>query len=266
MSIENIVQDIGTNLLNSKAFLDQVVSVAVAPQNAEGVSGWIFDVPTNELINLSADITDHYTENNSYINDHIVIKPIEVSLSGYVGELVYRKPAGFDAIINVIANSLTPVTAFVGEYTNGLSQAITQLIQQNLSLSARNQKINQAENLVASFDGENIETIKQRNAYQKLKSMMFKKQLVTVQTPWEYLGNMAIVSVSANQGEDSISYSDITISLKQMRFSDTTFTAFSEELFKSREVEQSSETEDSGTKKGRNTSFLLEYKRAATGG
>lgn len=250
MSFENIIQDIGTNLLNSKAFMDQVVNVVVAPQNAEGISGWIFDIPTGEAINLSADVTDHYTENNSYINDHIVIKPIEVSLSGYIGELVYRKPQGLDAIISVIAQALTPVNAFLGEYTNGMSQAITQLIQQNLSLSAINQRINQVENVVAAFDGENIETIKQRNEYQKIKSLFVKKQLVTVQTPWEYLENMVIKSITITQSDDSVSYSDISISLKQLRFSDTEFTEFSEELFKSREVEQSSEVEDSGINKG----------------
>lgn len=250
MSIENIIQDVGANLLNSKAFLDQVLNVVVSPQNAEGISGWIFDIKTNEDVTLSADVTDHYTENNSFINDHVVIKPIELSLSGYIGELVYTKPQGIDAIINVIANSLTAVTAFAGEYSDGLAQAINQLIVTNLSLNAINQNINRAENMLAAFDGEDIQTIKQRNAYKELKSMMFSKQLVTVQTPWDYFENFLIKGVSFTQAEDSISYSDITITLKEIRFSDVQFTAFSEELFAPRIEEQISDIEESGINKG----------------
>lgn len=250
MSIGGIIQDISKNLLDSKAFMDAVVNVAVAPQNAEGISGWLFDIPTSQAINLSADITDHYTENNSYINDHVVIKPFKITLSGYIGELVYRKPQGIDAIINVIVNSLSQLSAFGGEYTDGLSQAISNLIEQNLSRSALNQRINQGENIILAFLGEDIQTKKQRRAYQKLKSLFETRQLVTVQTPWEYFENMMIENLSFVQNEDSISYSDISVTLKQLRFSDTKFTQFDENLFPPREVEQSEDTINAGINKG----------------
>ena len=51
------------------------------------VSGFLFDVKGRDELTLASNITDHYVENNSAIQDHIALKPITIRLNGFVGEL-----------------------------------------------------------------------------------------------------------------------------------------------------------------------------------
>ena len=90
MSFTNIVQKANSGISNATGFLDNKANTLLKPKSAKGISGFLFDVPDTESLTLSADITDHYTENNSYVNDHIVRKPTTVNLSGFIGELVSR--------------------------------------------------------------------------------------------------------------------------------------------------------------------------------
>ena len=56
----------------------------VAPQNLENET-YLFDTRSDEELNLDSDITDHWVEANYTIQDHIGLKPMQITLSGYVG-------------------------------------------------------------------------------------------------------------------------------------------------------------------------------------
>jgi len=62
----------------------------VAPITQFGLGGFVFDVEGATNIDLTADITDHYTEDNVAVQDHIALRPKRIRLDTYVGEVVYR--------------------------------------------------------------------------------------------------------------------------------------------------------------------------------
>ena len=49
--------------------------------------GFLFNILGEEVVTLTADATDHYVEDNSAIQDHIALKPITITLHGYIGEV-----------------------------------------------------------------------------------------------------------------------------------------------------------------------------------
>jgi hypothetical protein len=106
MSFSTIAQSAKTGVNNAQGFLDGSNSAVLRPKSAEGIGGFVFDIPDNESVQLQSDITDHYTESNSFLNDHIVRKPIILTLSGFVGELVYRSPAGVEGAVQEVNNRL----------------------------------------------------------------------------------------------------------------------------------------------------------------
>jgi hypothetical protein len=251
MSFNQITQSPSNNNADSKNYLDKKSSAQVSPKSAKGLSGWEFDIPDTEQIRLQADITDHYVENGSFINDHRVIKPIEVSLTGFIGELVYRPPEGVQGNIQELSNRLETVEAFLGNYTPGAVQSFQQaLIDTNFAISTVNNTINQVKNIASFFDGEGSEETKQEKAFNELEAFFFQNELMTVQTPWRYFENMSIVDLAFNQSGESKGISDITISLKEWRFSDTQTVDYNENLFPVRQEIQATDTEDSGTVKG----------------
>lgn len=259
MSFNQITQSPSNNNSDSRNYLDRKSSAQVSPKGAKGLSGWEFDIPDNEQIRLQAEITDHYVENGSFINDHRIIKPIEITLSGFIGELVYRPPEGIQGSIQELSNRLETVEAFLGNYTPGAVQSFQQaLINTNFAISTINNTINQVKNVKNFFDGEGSEETAQEKAFNELEAFFFQNELVTVQTPWRYFENMSIVDLAFNQDNETDKMSDITITLKEWRFADTQTVDYNENLFPVRTQIQDTETEDSGTVKGEDSTLLLD--------
>ena len=61
----------------------------VTPENLPlGVAGFLFDIEGEDVFELRSDITDHYIEDNTTVQDQWGRLPERITLNGYVGELV----------------------------------------------------------------------------------------------------------------------------------------------------------------------------------
>lgn len=47
----------------------------------------LFDYESENTASLESDITDHFVEDNTYLNDHIALRPEIISVRGFKGEL-----------------------------------------------------------------------------------------------------------------------------------------------------------------------------------
>ncbi len=207
----------------------------VSPLNSFGLGGLVFDVAGEERAILASDITDHYTESNKALQDHIAIKPKRITLKGYVGELVYTAPGNSgNSILQTVTQNLTTISAFLPTLSAGALQAQTAIAGVNSSTipqPAFSQVLPASANiygLVQSALGATGNTAKQQNAYSYFAACQSQGILMGIQTPWEFLTNMAIEMIEAIQTEDSIFITDFSITFKQIRIAATsTITAAS---------------------------------------
>ena len=251
MSYEQVVMPSTSGTTNSQIYLDTKNNVILRPKTLEGISGFIFDIPDTDSLDLSSDITDHYTESNSFINDHIVRKPIMITLTGFIGELVYRKQSGIAGAAQEISNRLTIVDGYLGELTPGALQTAQIAVQAaQRAISGINQTIDRTRNIVNFFTGEGPEETAQEKAYRVLKALWKSSEFVSVQTPWDYFDNMIVKGVSFRQNGDSKSITDISVTLKEFRVSETKTVDYDENQFPPREQIQSGEVEDQGIMQG----------------
>jgi hypothetical protein len=257
-TINNAVGKAASSVSNAASFLNNNVAALITPPRTPGINGWVFDVKKTESVELDADITDHYMEDNTYLNDHIVRKPIIITLSGYIGELVATKPFFVNEILKFMAQSLVSISEFTGDYTDQVTQNILDIINQVQSyITTVNQAIEKTKNIIKQFKSPGIVETAQEEAYNDLYNFFLSTDLLTVQTPFSYFENMKIIKISMSQGEDSVDYSDISITLKQMRFSKLGFTKFDSPLFQNRNNMQKGTMLDQGKLFGNDTSFLF---------
>ena len=81
-------------LFNQTDFInDLTTKYILKPLGAKGIAGFVFDIEREHRIELKSEITDHYIEDNSTIQDHISKAPVLITLTGYVGE-IYNAPQG----------------------------------------------------------------------------------------------------------------------------------------------------------------------------
>ncbi len=240
-------------------YIEEEQGAVLRPRGQEGILGWVFDVPDGERIEASSDITDHFTESNTFINDHVVQKPLRITLSGYIGELVFRLSEASaqskllgegdggrrPGSIQELSNLLETVEAYAGEFTPGMVQIAQRALNlADLYESSLNQQIARAQNLVGVVQGSlgvpllppipgtNVGTTdRQKRVYQQLESLRTSNQIVTVQTPWQYFDSMMIERISINQGDSTRSWSELQVILKEVRFSDVKTTEFDKNLF-----------------------------------
>jgi len=243
---------------DSSGYLNNSANTIVRPKSAKGISGFLFDIPENESIDLSSEITDHYTENNSYINDHEIKKPIVIMLSGLIGELVFRPPEGIEGELSEINNRLETVDAYLGDLTPGFVQDVQKsTLFAESAISKINQSVDRIQNIVDFFEGEGVKETAQEKAYNSLYSLWQSSSLLTVQTPWDYFEDMRITNIGFSQDTETKEITNISVSLKQLRFADIEKTDFNNYIDTPREEVQIEETEDIGKIQGRTESFLF---------
>lgn len=224
--------------------------LSVAPQNTVGYqpqargsllpmgNAFLFHYEGENSVLTECDITDHWIEDNTAIQDQIAHKPIVITVHGYIGELNDLTPFGLQ-YLKTLANKLTVISA----YTPSLST--TALIAYNEAVFAAQTALNLAGAAIGAVSslgnfisggnaGQNVINAdivkessnqnKQQTAYIQFYTNQTKNVLYTVQTPWAVFQNMAIQSLKAVQDESTNVITDFEITFKQMRFAATLVT------------------------------------------
>lgn len=235
------------------------------------IDGFLFDIKGSESVELQSDITDHWTEANSTIQDHIALKPIEITLNGYVGEVAnYRRNRSkLDTILEDATRGTEDTiykTTSAGSYFLPKLTTQAQSIANSVSrlYDIYNKARDTKRDLWSTFDGSNASQVhtQQQKAFQFFKKCWESRQLFTIQTPFETFKNMAIVSISATQDEDTKYISSFELRFKQIRFALTktrelTDKEKSEQRKIARLAKQASEQKDKGVQGGTSRALQL---------
>lgn len=209
-----------TSIDNGRKYLDTLANkYVVKPKNSKGIFGFVFDYEGEASARLQAEITDHYSESNTVLNDHIALKPLRVTLRGFISELVFLKPQGLLGALGSIQNKLTTVPAYLGKYTPGGIAKIQKAITQTTNIVTRiDQSIARVKNIVGLFSKAAPQKSKQEKAYAQLQSLYFARSPMIVETPYGIFGNMVIESLAFVQDDITKTWSDISVALKQINF------------------------------------------------
>jgi hypothetical protein len=209
-----------TAIPDGQAYVDGLVNKYVLRSKAiQGIGGFIFDYLGEVNVSLQADITDHFAEDNTAIQDHVAIRPIKVTMKGFVGELVMPKPQGVVGALASAQSALTQANAYLGTYTPGVAQTLSKAITQvQNTVNTINQTLAKAQNIISLFPGSPPASTKQAKAYSQLFTAMVQKLPMTIDTPYRVLKNMMIEQIVFVQPEDTQSWTDISVTLKQINF------------------------------------------------
>lgn len=196
----------------------------VRPENPPpGVAGFVFDLVENDEINLSSNITDHYVENNTAIQDHIALAPEEISVRGVIAELTYV-PSNTNTEFTVpISDPLVTISDFLPELTTAQTETDAQTQAASTRESEAITSPKSRWGMVATRYGteigtQNFPTAKQSRGYNYFDQLWRGRQLCTVETPWGFWTNMAISKVAFIQEAKSRYVSNVAITFKKMRF------------------------------------------------
>lgn len=174
---------------------------------------FLFHYEGENTATLQTDITDHYVEDNTSLQDHIAIKPTIITTHGYIGELNDVTPPLLQPL-KLIADALKPLAAYTPEIT---ATALIKYNQALLAFEIAQQVANTAAAVIDTITGQGVQN-KQQRAFTLFYNYFNSRQLFTVNTPWGQFKDMAISVLRAVQDEETRMASSFEITFKQMRF------------------------------------------------
>ena len=222
---ETIATTVGQALNYQKWLNQSAVGYLIKPYTARGIGGFVFTINDEDRLDLRADVTDYVSEDNHNIQSHIAIKPMVITLRGFIGELKNEIPQGSNGSVQQLEQKLTAVATYLPQFSQASQLAIAAAIKANQTnqLEVINTIVQSTENLASAFNVILPGQTRQEQAYSSLQAMFNTRQIVTVETPWGYFDNMAITSIVFEQDGKSKMVSDIVVTLKQMKFSSVLF-------------------------------------------
>lgn len=217
----------------------------------------LFHYEGENQVELTSDITDHYVEDNTAIQDQIALRPEMVTTEGFIGELNDVVPKGLRTL-KLIADKLTALTAYSPRLTSAAQLAYAQaffLYQTAASVADSavsawssiaggvngGQEVVPGSGVIQSTGPQN----KQQVMFQQFYGYWRRRTLFTVQTPWAIFQNMAIQSITPVQSADTRQMTTFKVTFKIIRTAKTLRTISAS--FQGRAKAQSSSLTDLGT-------------------
>ena len=225
-SLSSVTGSSPFNLIpNAESYVNGLVDHYILRTKAiQGLGGFVFDYLGEETLTFEADITDHYVENNTAVQDHVARKPRRVTLRGFKSELAIPAPHGVSGLLSTMQSALSQVQAYLGKYTPGvvatMGKAITQA--QNV-VNEVTQDLSKVQNIISLFPGAPVQQTSQEKAYAQLYTC-FRGDMASgipipfsIDTPYGPMNNMLIERVTMTQPENTQGWSDISVTLKEIR-------------------------------------------------
>ena len=226
--------------------VNKIVENLVSPQDRYGYGGYAFDIIDEEQTRLESEITDHYVEDNTSVQDNIALKPIEVVARGFIGEHVFKESFLAHTINNAsqqIKGKLQPLGALSPKLSSFATKAFDKAQKLAKKIDEKTSKIQNLYNLFNNLGS--IGDSEQAKAYVYFASAWENRQLFRIQTPYCFYNNMAIKSLKFIQSGQTKDKSQIEITFKQIRKTKT-----AQSVSQGRRVAQTSERVNAGLIKG----------------
>lgn len=202
----------------------------------------LFHYEGEQTVTLESDITDHYIEDNTAIQDQVALRPELISTHGFIGELNDVVPKALRPL-KIAADKLTTLVAYTPQLTETALIAYTQAF---FAYQVASQAVNAGVAAWSSIVGSSGVQTKQGAMFQQFYGYWQKRTLFTVQTPWGLFQDCAILSLRAIQDAETRVITDFEVRFKKLRFAKTTSFAAQTTTLQGRAAPQASGLVDCG--------------------
>ena len=207
-----------------------------------GIAGFKFHLPKREQVKFQSDVTDHYTDLNNPVQDHIARKPITITMNGLQGEYFYSVNQ-IEDILALITPTMTIVKEFMPRLTDAtmalktlknrataamsFDKKIADAMGQKYGLGGKLKSLwNELKTVPNDVNGVDLFQIMQdlyklksaqTRAFLFFEALWKSEALFTVETTWKRYDNMTVIDVAPLRDENA-DITDFTVTFKQMQF------------------------------------------------
>lgn len=195
------------------------------PKSEEiGIGGFSLLCRVRETTTYSAETPDSTVEDGSFVNDHIILRPLTLEIEGNVSDVhIRRSPITEQALrtraeIGNVANLYEP--AFTSSQLQQVDALAVSVRDRLLRVGALIDGGRQAAEFFGNFDTD-AKGIQER-FIDHIEALHFGRQVIAIDMPYRRYETMVITEISTSRNNESDSI-DFTMSARQIRLADTRF-------------------------------------------
>lgn len=224
----------------AKSFFKEHADVGTAVVSVlsnTGIAGFKFHLPESEQIKLQSEITDHYTDSNTVIQDHVARKPVYITLRGLQGDFFYSVNKIEDTLALVVP-TMTLCKQFIPKISNATVQTKLKWAKYQKSLETAKEANKKMSLLDKTKEGwqtlngvdlfrlfQEVYKLKsaQTRAFFYLEAMWQSNKPFTVETTWRRYDNAMIENLIVLRDKNA-DITDFTVTFKIMNFAHSQYT------------------------------------------
>ena len=185
-----------------------------------GIGGFTMLVRTSETYSRSVTIPTVYLENGKHVNDHIIIEPLILTISGDVSD-VHLAPSTTATLIDDIQSDIGSVDAYTPPKTQQQLSVISGIANDiNDAITAIDIAVSKSQALLGNFGSKSEAETNTQSFLNHMDAMVTGNQLSSIEMNSRTYENMYITSFDASY-DNVLGSTGFTIVAAQFRFSDT---------------------------------------------
>ena len=221
--------------LNTLQFQDARLALVRPKDPPPGVAGYLFDIVDEDSVEIESDITDHYIEDNTAVQDQIALRPETITVRGTVAEIVLYDPKfapvqrpvlndrgqyaqqAIQTGVSILATRLPLVGALVPQLASYWAQ---QQAEVDTNFLIQQQRLADANSLYGRYIQDvplQSDQTNQSRIFGYFYQLWKGRQFFSVETPWGFFNSMVIQSLSVSQGASTRYASEFTVTFKKLR-------------------------------------------------
>lgn len=182
-----------------------------------GIAGFKFDLENETEIVLENMSSDHYLEDNNYVNENIALKPVIVTMSGEIGEIADRVEK-VQSTLEKYTEKLTTIVSYLPVVTSTASKIMNNVGAFQGKEVGFDAYANLGEDLFKTYKDINIPNTRQQEVFLFFEALRNARTLFTVETYYRNYTNMAIQKIQFRQRKETKDVSEVVVTLKGMRY------------------------------------------------
>lgn len=172
----------------SDAFNTKNENEAVATINAKGIGGFFSEIRITEEQNYNSTVPDFPVEDGSFIQDHIILAPVEIKVVGKIGPIFFAQEE--EDFLSSLSRNIDTISVFLPKKTASQLQKIrTKALN---IVNTVDSYISGFNNILAGFSGDKEDLLQLFNDY--MIDIRNLKTFVDIQMPYKTHKNMIITS------------------------------------------------------------------------
>lgn len=187
-----------------------------------GIGGYSLDARIQENVTYASDVPEHVVEDKATINDHIILKPITLTIEGQVSNLSVQESFK-QAIDHLISDKTADILDVL--YPNYRSSQTVQTINEledAIRYGVVGQTYNKANSLYSYFSGTKEKEV--INFLDFMLNLRASKLPIQVEALFKTYENMVLIEFKPELSNETIEAINFQATFKQINFAQTQLT------------------------------------------